>query len=84
MQAQLQAEDQALEAALLASHRAVRLSSSIPALIQAALACKGITLRQATSCVAIQTGFHESHVQRLYYRTKANQPHIIRLKRGGQ
>ena len=79
---QLRAEDDALEAALLNSHRTVRLSMSVPALCQTALACKNITLRQAIQMVAIQTGFHESHVQRLYYRTKADRPHVIHLKKG--
>jgi len=79
---QLNAEDAALESALLRSHRNVRLSMSIPSLCQTALECQNVTLRQAIQMVAIQTGFHESHVQRLYYRTKADHPHVIRLKKG--
>lgn len=84
LQAQLKEEEAAMEAALLAAHREVRVSTSVPMLCMAALAIPGVTLRQAFQAVAVQTGFHESHVQRLYYRTKPNRPHVVRLKGGSQ
>lgn len=64
------AEDAALEAAVLAAHREVRLASSIPALCEAAMRCQGVTAREAFVAVAVATGFHESHVQRLFYRQR--------------
>ncbi len=70
LQEQLKAEDQALESAVLAAHREVRLSSAVPALCLAAMACPGVTRRMAFQAVAVQTGFHESHVQRLFYRSR--------------
>jgi len=83
-QEQLKVEDEALESALLTAHREVRLSLAVPSLVLAALSCPGVTRRLAFQAVALQTGFHESHVQRLFYRSRAllgGEPLMLRVNK---
>lgn len=82
IQEQLKAEEEVMLSALLAAHREVQLSSAVPALCLAAMACPGVTRRMAFQAVAVQTGFHPSHVQRLFYRSRAllgGQPLVLRV-----
>jgi hypothetical protein len=81
VQEKLNQQDSAMEAALLSAHREARLGFSIPELCQAAMGCPDITLRMAFQIVAIQTGYNEGHVRRLYYRAKFDQPRLIRLQK---
>lgn len=81
VQEKLAQQDATMESALLAAHREARLGFSIPELCQAAMACPDVTLRMAFQIVAVQTGYNEGHVRRLYYRAKFDQPRVIRLKK---
>lgn len=84
VQGRMDAEAEALESAMLAAHREARLAQSVPALCLAAMACEGITARLAFQAVAVATGFHESHVQRLFYRSRAlmgNTHVLLRVKK---
>lgn len=84
VQEKLAQQDTAMEAALLAAHREARLGFSIPELVLAALGCPDVTLRMAFQIVAVQTGYNEGHVRRLYYRAKFDQPRVIRIQKEGE
>lgn len=62
-------EDAALEQATVRVLRQERLRTRVPVLVQALLN-RGIGSRQACLAVALHTGLHEKHVQRLYYERR--------------